>query len=156
MEPFAPTDADPAFEGIDADDEPPRLGWMVALAAGAVIVSALFALTYSAQLLVFIRFYDWSWVVPWLIGAIGLALLPLGGLMLSGRPVVAIAASVLCAVQLLLAFSWNIWALVQTLFSPLGMLYALIALPAALVAPLAILPSLNRAAWRKKLLQDLK
>lgn len=156
MEPFAPTSVDPAFEGPSADEEPPRLGWLVSIAAGAVIVGGMFALGYAAQLLVFIRFYDWSVVVPWMIGALALALLALGGWMLSGRPVAATAASVLCALQVVFALAWNVWALVQTLYSPLGMLWALVALPVALLAPLAIGPSLRHAAWRKKLMADLE
>lgn len=141
---------------IDVDNEDaPRLGVTTYLAAGMMLISGMFGGAYALQLLVFIVWYTSAWIAPFVFGTLSAAIVVLAAVITTGRPKVVLLAATITGFQLLIAIAWNIYALLQTLFSPLGILWMLACFPTVVLVPFALGPSARLAAYRRKLLEGL-
>lgn len=154
-DPFAgPATAADSATDVDEEHVPKPSIWMY-LAVASSLISGLLGLTYALQMMVFIRFYDFGWVGPWVFGAVALAVLILGAAILRARTALAYALAAATVFNLLLAVAWHVYAAIYTLFSPLGILWLLAAVPAVPLAVVAIGRVASIHSFRKKLLEGL-
>jgi hypothetical protein len=134
-------------------DTPPSPGPWLILAAAALGISGLFAFTYGAQLLVFVRFGGVADGASFAWTGLGILEVALAALVSQGRSYAAVVATALAAVSVPVSLVWNVYVLLFPLLSPLGMLWFITTVPAAVLTALAIGPAQRLTLYRKKLME---
>jgi len=142
---------------VDVDDEaPPRAGVLVILAVIAGVLAGMFGLADAIQLYLLVTFYTW-WMgyLPFFFAALATGVLVTAGLSLRLKAWAALAFAGLAGLQVLVTIAWQIYAATQTLFDPMGIIWLVLALPAAALAPLTVPPALAATTYRKRLMEGL-
>lgn len=144
------------FDSPAAPDDPPVIGPGPLLLIAAIVLGAagLVGAAYGLQLLVFIRWSAFIWLLPVGFVLIGLGQVVAAAFVSRGSVVASGAGVALTLLQLLLALGWTVYSVWLTLFSPLGLcwLFTLV-LPAVLV-PIALPRALRISQARRALYKD--
>lgn len=134
------------------EDEIPRPGILAWIAAISGVGSGLFGAVYALQLVLFIYFRSSAGYVPYLQFALCGGVLVTAAMATRLRPAVAFAFAGLSAAQLLLALVWTIYLFLQPIVTALGLLWPVMALVTAVLAPAVVPPALKAASYRRRLL----
>jgi len=136
------------------DEVTPRANVWVYLAGICALLCGLFGTAYALQLLL-VRFYDWGWIAPYLIGSLSITMLGTGGLMFQARLGANIGLIATSAVTELFAIVWFAYSILNTLFSPMGLIWHLLVLPTLILSIAGLWRVRQISSYRRRLLQDL-
>ena len=146
-----PYDAPALDEDLDPDHATTRPPLLVPLAGASLGASAFFVVGTGAQLLLFFSLSLPLQLVGMALVLLGLAALVVAPFHMLGRGWAAVAGTVLAGVLGLLSWGWALTALFLGLFSLVAIFAAFLTVPAALLAPFTIGPSLRISAARRAL-----
>ncbi|MFT4622539.1 MAG: hypothetical protein ACI8PZ_001195 [Myxococcota bacterium] len=126
---------------------------MIATLSGlALIASGLMVSAAGAQLWVFVTFYSWWLVpVPYLLTALGLLAMVLGGLTTRARFWAAASGTLIGGLMVVACFVWTAYSLYAGMTSGVGILATLFATASALLMPFTLLPVLKTDRARRAL-----
>lgn len=139
---------------LEADSDLSRLDapLVVKLAAAVSGVAGLFACLGGLQPATSLIFRElWLAAVVWSLVAAGAAQLVLGFMLVRNRAWVAVGATVLAPITLLLSLGWAVFALSNGAFSCLNVLAVPLGIGATILAPLSIGPARRATAARQRL-----
>ncbi|MFK7930018.1 MAG: hypothetical protein AB8H79_17625 [Myxococcota bacterium] len=136
------------------DEVTPRANAWVYLAGISALLCGLFGAGYALQLFL-VRFYDWGWMAPYVIGALSIAMLGSGGLVLQARLVANYVLIATAALSELFAVGWFVYSILNTLFSPIGLIWHLLVLPTFILSIAGLWRVRQISSYRRRLLEDL-
>ncbi|MEZ4317454.1 MAG: hypothetical protein R3F61_08115 [Myxococcota bacterium] len=141
-------------EGTDEIDfAAAKPGILVVIAGIAQIVAGATMFAQGVQLLTMFIFYNWLWILPYLLIPLGLLQMALGATASLGRDWATIGALIVTWLVQLIALAFAVWTILQGGILVLAYVWVFLNGIAALVAPMAVPGALRASAARRKLYQ---
>lgn len=141
----------PEGEADEIDYAAAKPGVLVTLSGVAQVVAGATTSTTGLQLWVFVYFFDWMFVLPYILMPIGLVQMALGAVASRGRDWASIAVTMLTWMLQLLALFWAWYSLSNGFFSLLTVVWVLLNGLAGLLAPAGIPGALAASRARRAL-----
>jgi len=126
-------------------------GILVVMAGAMQIFAGATMFAQGAQLWMMFVFYNWMWVLPYILVPLGFLQMALGATSSRGRDWAAIAGLVVTWFAQLLALAFTAWSLMQGGIIVLAFAWTAINGVAALLAPLGVPGALAASRVRRKL-----
>lgn len=145
---------DPPAAAPELDADPPRVSVLVYLAAIALMITGVVACATSLQQMIFVHWRSWVWVLPPLIGLLGMGQILASAYLSRGSAPAAFLGLGLSAVMGLFSLVWLITTLWSGIFSLLVLLWFLSCAPPVLLVTFS-LPSAMAVTRYKRALRTL-
>ena len=125
-------------EAPELDDDPPKVGVILYLAAIALMIAGCVAAASGFQQILFVHWSGLLWVVPVSFGLMGLGQILCAAFLTRGSAIAGILGLLLSIVLGLASIAWLVVALMSGVFSLLLVLWVLSCAPPVLLVPVSL------------------